>query len=141
MAVRRRCRGGDTPYTSLRRRAQYNAMSHPPPPTLLGAKRRDADPVFRPENLLREARRQRRLPEGAVPAICALDPDGDAVRWLRAQGRARRVPSWACYHTELDAFEQDGRDDRDRRLARSAPRSRCWWRSSFSSPAAGCCSA
>ncbi len=83
-------------------------MSHPPPPTLLGTKRRDADPVFRPENLLREARRQRRLPEGAVPAICALDPDGDAVRWLRAQGRARPVPSWACYHTALDAFEQNG---------------------------------
>lgn len=61
----------------------------------------DEPSVFRPENLLREARRQRRLPPGSVPAVCLLDPDGDVVRYLVQDGRAERSPSWACYHTEL----------------------------------------
>jgi uridine phosphorylase len=78
------------------------------PPTLLGAKRHDSPSVFRPENLLREARRQRGTPDETVPAVCVLDPDGDLVRTLRADGRARRAPGWACYHTELDAFEDAG---------------------------------
>lgn len=38
--------------------------------------------VFKPENLLREARRQKQLPEGHVPAICLLDPDGDILDYL-----------------------------------------------------------
>ncbi len=57
--------------------------------------------VFLPENMLREARRQRQLPLGAVPEVCLLDPDGDIVRHLVREGRAERSPSWACYHTEL----------------------------------------
>ncbi|HEX4171499.1 MAG TPA: nucleoside phosphorylase [Acetobacteraceae bacterium] len=61
-----------------------------------------APSVFRPENLLREARRQRRLPDEPVPAVCALDPDGDIVRALRAGGRSERSAGWACYHTEMD---------------------------------------
>lgn len=61
----------------------------------------DEPSVFQPENLLREARRQRRLPEGQVPAICLLDPDGDIIRHLIQQGHAERSASWACYHTEL----------------------------------------
>lgn len=65
--------------------------------------------VFQPEALLRQARRQRGLPDGAVPRVCLLDPDGDIVRHLRAVGRARRLVSWACYHTELDVFDLDGR--------------------------------
>lgn len=68
----------------------------------------DAPSVFRPENLLREARRQRGLPEASVPAVCALDPDGDMVRALRAGGRSRRAEGWACYHTEMDVTEHDG---------------------------------
>jgi uridine phosphorylase len=68
----------------------------------------DAPSVFRPENLLREARRQRRLPEEPVPAVCVLDPDGDIVRGLRAAGRSRRAAGWACYHTEMDATEHGG---------------------------------
>lgn len=39
--------------------------------------------VFKPENLLREGRRQKGLPEGKVPKICILDPDGDIVRYLK----------------------------------------------------------
>jgi uridine phosphorylase len=63
-----------------------------------------APSVFRPEHLLREARRQRGLPERDVPAVCVLDPDGDLVRHLRRTGRARPSPGWACYHTELLEF-------------------------------------
>ena len=60
-----------------------------------------APSVFRPENLLREARRQRGLPDEAVPAVCVLDPDGDLVRTLRAAGRVHPAAGWACYHTAL----------------------------------------
>lgn len=63
-----------------------------------------APSVFRPEHLLREARRQRALPERDVPAVCVLDPDGDLVRTLRRTGRAQPSPGWACYHTELWEF-------------------------------------
>ncbi len=68
----------------------------------------DEPSVFVPENLLREARRQRGLPAGTVPDICLLDPDGDIVRHLVREGRAKRSASWACYHTELweTDFEQ-----------------------------------
>jgi uridine phosphorylase len=59
---------------------------------------------FTPENLLREARRQKGLPEGTVPAICVLDPDGDLVDHLHAMNCAHRHPTWACYHTVLDTF-------------------------------------
>ncbi len=62
---------------------------------------------FTPENLLREARRQKELPEGSVPAICVLDPDGDLVDYLHATDRAHRHPTWACYHTALDTFEHE----------------------------------
>ncbi len=60
--------------------------------------------VFRPEHLLREARRQRGLVDTAVPPVCALDPDGDLVRYLRHFGRGRVNPAWACYHTEMVEF-------------------------------------
>ena len=75
---------------------------------LLGNKKYDAPSVFAPENLLREARRQKSLPVLAVPAVCVLDPDGDIVRFLKRSGRATQHPGWACYHTELCIFEQDG---------------------------------
>lgn len=64
--------------------------------------------VFHPTNLLREARRQRRLPPGRVPACCVLDPDGDIVRHLLRARRATLSPSWACYHTEMYETELDG---------------------------------
>ncbi len=76
--------------------------------TMMGPKRHNAPSVFQPENLLREARRQRRLPDEPVPAVCALDPDGDLVRTLRAAGRTRPAPGWACYHTQMDVVEYGG---------------------------------
>ncbi|GAC1487764.1 MAG: hypothetical protein NVS2B11_13300 [Acetobacteraceae bacterium] len=62
--------------------------------------------VFRPEHLLREARRQLGRPEQDVPAVCVLDPDGDLVRHLRGSGAARPSQGWACYHTDLVEFDR-----------------------------------
>lgn len=76
---------------------------------ILRHKAYDARSTFVPENLLREARRQKGVPEGRVPDVCVLDPDGDMVRHLRASGRLRRHPHWACYHTDLYVFEGAGR--------------------------------
>jgi len=77
--------------------------------TLPGKGWRAYDPnvesVFQPGHLLREARRQRNLPDQPVPPIGVLDPDGDLVAYLRRNGRARPSPGWACYHTVLDEFE------------------------------------
>lgn len=76
----------------------------------LTSKRRDFDEqsVFVPENMLREARRQRRLLTDAVPSICVLDPDGDVLRLLRGDHGAFRMEDWACYHTELWVAEWQG---------------------------------
>ncbi len=65
------------------------------PPPILADKHHRSRSTFVPENLLREARRQRGLNNGAVPEICVLDPDGDIVRRLAADGRARPEPLWA----------------------------------------------
>jgi uridine phosphorylase len=81
-----------------------------PLPPILRAKRYGDPSVFVPENLLREARRQKGLPEASVPAICVLDPDGDIVRHLRTTGQAHPNPGWACYHTVLDNFTLDGEE-------------------------------
>ena len=80
------------------------------PPPILSTKQYDEASVFRPENLLREARRQKSLPRGNVPAVCVLDPDGDILRHLVANDRARANPHWACYHTTLHDFAHDGLD-------------------------------
>jgi len=78
------------------------------PPPILADKDYGSASVFEPANLLREARRQKRVPEIAVPEICVLDPDGDILRALRRAGRASPSPGWACYHTELQEFDHEG---------------------------------
>ena len=80
----------------------------PNPPPILSGKDFAAPSVFEPENLLREARRQKGLPSAPVPEICVLDPDGDIVRSLCRAGRTRRSEGWACYHTDLYEFEHAG---------------------------------
>ena len=72
---------------------------------LLSAKDYGAASVFVPENLLREARRQKNLPSGPVPEVCVLDPDGDIVR---AFGGGRRDPHWACYHSDMHDIAHGG---------------------------------
>jgi len=72
--------------------------SHAP---ILSDKHYDAPSAFAPENLLREARRQKGTATTVAPAICVLDPDGDLVRHLERAGRTRLDPGWPCYHTDL----------------------------------------
>ena len=67
-----------------------------------------APSVFRPENMLRESRRQKGLGSGEVPPVCLLDPDGDIVDYVRTQFGATRSPHWACYHTRLWEWSADG---------------------------------
>ena len=64
--------------------------------------------VFRPENMLREARRQKGLAAAGVPPVCVLDPDGDLVGHVRRRCHAGRSRHWACYHTELVTFDLPG---------------------------------
>lgn len=61
--------------------------------------------VFKPENLLREAKRQKSLPDGNIPSICLLDPDGDILAYLQRTGKTALNKSWACYHTKLYVFK------------------------------------
>jgi uridine phosphorylase len=77
-------------------------------PPILRRKRYHEPSVFVPENLLREARRQKDIPNRPVPRICVLDPDGDIVRNLLVMDQANLNPYWPGYHTQLYNFEQDG---------------------------------
>jgi uridine phosphorylase len=79
-------------------------------PPILAHKHYSQPSAFRPENLLREARRQKRIAPASVPEICILDPDGDMLRSLIARGEARPQKGWACYHTQLYSFNRDGMD-------------------------------
>lgn len=67
-----------------------------------------APSVFRPENMMREARRQKGLDAGPVPRVVLLDPDGDMVDYVRAHFGAVRSPYWACYHTDMWTWEAEG---------------------------------
>ena len=64
--------------------------------------------AFRPENMLREARRQKGLCVGHIPPVLVLDPDGDIVEWVRTEMGATRSRLWACYHTHLWEWEAAG---------------------------------
>lgn len=76
---------------------------------ILDNKNANSPSVFRPAALLREARRQKGLAAVDVPDVCILDPDGDIVRRLRSDGRARPFDGWPCYHTQLYVFDLAGR--------------------------------
>ncbi len=60
--------------------------------------------VFTPANLLREARRQKKIKNCTVPEICILDPDGDILKYLQKNKQVKLNKCWACYHTELYNF-------------------------------------
>ena len=80
------------------------ARTNLPLPPILENKDPNSPSVFLPSALIREARRQKRVPVVDVPQICILDPDGDIVRRLKAEGRAERFDGWPCYHTDLYTF-------------------------------------
>jgi uridine phosphorylase len=79
-------------------------------PPILEQKHYTQPSAFAPENLLREARRQKQIAGSRIPDICVLDPDGDIVRSLLARGEARLESGWACYHTQLYRFNRGGID-------------------------------
>lgn len=64
--------------------------------------------VFKPENLLREARRQKGIPNCDIPSVCVLDPDGDMVDYLVRSGKATLNKCWSCYHTQMYEFDHHG---------------------------------
>ena len=74
---------------------------------ILADKHFGAASAFTPQNLLREARRQKGMAATQAPGICVLDPDGDLVRQLERAGRTQVDPGWPCYHTDLHRF-RDG---------------------------------
>jgi uridine phosphorylase len=77
-------------------------------PPILRHKDLEQPSVFTPENLLREAKRQKAIADKKVPRICLLDPDGDIVRNLRSEKKADLNPYWACYHTKMYIFKFKG---------------------------------
>lgn len=77
-------------------------------PPILAQKHYAQPSAFTPENLLREARRQKRIAPSSVPKVCLLDPDGDILRSLLGRGEARLEKGWACYHTQLYSFSRGG---------------------------------
>lgn len=77
-------------------------------PPILAHKHYSAPSAFTPESLLREARRQKGAAAVSVPKVCLLDPDGDIVRQLKADGRAHLHEGWICYHTDLFVFDNGG---------------------------------
>ena len=86
------------------------SANHGKVPPILAQKHYSTPSAFTPESLLREARRQRRIANASIPAICILDPDGDMLHHLLACGEARPEPAWACYHTQLFSFSRGGID-------------------------------
>jgi len=94
--------------TDARALLDNTPMTSAAKPPILAGKEYAAPSVFEPANLLREARRQKRLPLAEMPEICVLDPDGDILRALRRDGRAAPSQGWACYHTDLFKCEHDG---------------------------------
>ena len=77
-------------------------------PPDLPIKAYDQASVFEPANLLRESRRQKDLPDMAVPSVCLLDPDGDIANHLRSSRQGHRHPGWACYHTDMWVTDVSG---------------------------------
>ena len=84
----------------------HNSSNQFPP--ILSGKHYAEPSVFTAENMLREARRQKKVVEQPIPRVCILDPDGDIVRNLVAKGLAIQSTSWACYHSHLHEFEHAG---------------------------------
>jgi hypothetical protein len=75
-------------------------------PPILAGKLYDSSSAFTPESLLREARRQKSASIQPVPDLCLLDPDGDSVHRLKAEGRGQSHDGWVCYHTDLYVFDE-----------------------------------
>src|SRR5215470_13852152 len=75
---------------------------------LLARRDHSAPSIFRPENMLREARRQKGLSLAPVAPVCVLDPDGDIVDHVRQRYAAKPSVHWACYHTRMWEWTSGG---------------------------------
>jgi len=75
---------------------------------ILSQKYYEKPSVFQPENLLREARRQKEISGLIIPQICILDPDGDIEEYVIERYQAKLNDAWACYHTKLFEFDYEG---------------------------------
>jgi len=71
---------------------------------IINNKSYNEDSIFKPENLLREARRQKSIRHGTVPIVCVLDPDGDILSYLQKTEQVKSIDHWACYHTIMYVF-------------------------------------
>ena len=78
--------------------------------SILSHKFYDEQSVFLPENLLREARRQKNKRECNVPSVCLLDPDGDLTDYLLKRHLATPNDCWACYHSTMYSFDLQGKE-------------------------------
>jgi len=66
--------------------------------------------IFKPENLIDAAIKQKSMHRKKVPSVCILDPDGDIVRYLVKHGNVKKSETWPCYHTDMYIFQKDGAD-------------------------------
>jgi uridine phosphorylase len=66
--------------------------------------------VFTPEALLDAVREGKGLSRDPVPRVCLLDFDGDITDWLVSSEKAKRVASWACFHTPMFSLTVDGEE-------------------------------
>lgn len=78
--------------------------------TILSDKYYNEPSVFLPENLLREARRQKNILDCNIPGVCVLDPDGDLANYLLRKKLATKNNCWACYHSVLYTFRLGNQD-------------------------------
>ena len=68
------------------------SVSHDGIPPILAQKHYKTPSAFTPENLLREARRQKQIGGASIPPVCILDPDGDMIAtFIRLALRLRRA--------------------------------------------------
>ena len=104
-------------------------------PPILRDKHYSTSSAFTPESLLREARRQKDVPD-TVPILHPRS--GRDMCATCAPNRARPVATWACYHSTMDRFDDSGREYG---IVGCRRRTLCWWPSNCSPPAAVCFSA
>jgi uridine phosphorylase len=68
----------------------------------------DAPTVFRPEELVRAVRDQRRPDPTNIPEVCVLDFDGDLTDALVNTHEIRACEAWPCFHTSMWTLTIDG---------------------------------
>ncbi len=91
----------------------------------------DEPSQFKPENLLREARRQRNIQDCPVPKVCMLDPDGDIVDYLLRSRKVQLNSCWSCYHTKMYEFNNQGASNRHNWLRRWGVHMQCYWLNNY----------